>query len=226
MEGESRLLRADLHVHSQFSGDGQMSLATIVAVVRKRELDCIALVDHNTIAGALHLQEIAPFKVIVGEEIDTSAGEITGLFLKEGIPPRLSPEETIARIREQDGLICIPHPFDRLRRSRLKETILLKMVPLIDIIEVFNSRVTLPEDNRRALSFAQRHNLLSGGGSDAHMACEIGRTYVDLPSFDTAQEFLVALSEGKVSGRTSTPLVHLATTWGKFQRKYLTPNRG
>jgi predicted metal-dependent phosphoesterase TrpH len=84
-------------------------------VVRCLELgiNCIAVADHNTIAGALKLREIAPFKIIVAEEILTPAGEIMGLFLNEAVPKGLSPQETISQIRSQGGLVAIPHPLGR-----------------------------------------------------------------------------------------------------------------
>ena len=109
-----QLLRADLHVHTCYSIDCGTPLERIVDHCLRIGINCIAIVDHNTIAGALKLKETAPFKVIVGEEILTRAGELMGLFLTEEVPKGLPPEEAIARIRSQGGLVGIPHPFGRL----------------------------------------------------------------------------------------------------------------
>ena len=106
-------------------------------------LNCIAITDHNTIVGALEVQRIAPFKVIVGEEIGSSEGEVTGLFLKEEVPRGLPPVETARRIKSQGGLVSIPHPFDRFRRGVISRRGLDDLLPYVDIVEVFNSRNNL-----------------------------------------------------------------------------------
>ncbi|HEV3312657.1 MAG TPA: histidinol-phosphatase, partial [Chloroflexota bacterium] len=85
----------------------------IVDAVPRSGLHALALTDHDELVGALELKKRAPFFVIPGEEIKTAHGEIIGLFLQEWIPPKLSPLETIERIREQAGIVYVPHPFDR-----------------------------------------------------------------------------------------------------------------
>ena len=114
-------MRVDLHSHSFYSKDSLSSFEAIIAGVLRSPLDALALTDHDKFEGALELQKRAPFLVIPGEEIKTKNGEIIGLFLKEWIPPQLSPIETIDRIREQDGIVYVPHPFDRVRGSRITE---------------------------------------------------------------------------------------------------------
>ena len=110
------MLKADLHVHSEYSPDSESSLVDIIEHCTAKGINCIAITDHNEIAGAIELKNIAPFTVIVGEEILSSSGEIIGLFLTEHIPAQLSAEETIRRIKDQGGLVLIPHPFDRYFR--------------------------------------------------------------------------------------------------------------
>ena len=97
-----------------------MPLEKIIERCQKVGINCIALCDHGTAEGALKMREIAPFTVIVAEEILTPYGEIMGMFLEETIPSGLSVPETIARIRAQGGLVCIPHPFDTFRHSALR----------------------------------------------------------------------------------------------------------
>ncbi|MCL5960922.1 MAG: PHP domain-containing protein [Chloroflexi bacterium] len=198
-----------------------MSPHVILKAAGARGVNCLAITDHNSIKGSLELQRIAPIRIILAEEIKTLQGEIIGLFLQEEIPRRLSAEETVSKIKEQGGLVYVPHPFDRLRGSRLRRQTLLEIVGQVDIMEVFNSRVTFPRDNALAREFADRFGLAHGGGSDAHVAYEIGRTVVEIPDFETPAEFLIALRQGAVRGRLSPPLVHLASTFRKFRRRYL-----
>lgn len=216
------LIRADLHVHTLLSPDSANPPLRILSACIRRGINRVAITDHNRLKGSLEMRDMAPEAVIVGEEIKTPVGEIIGLFLNEEIPRGLSPEETAGRIREQGGLVMIPHPFDRLRSSRLEESALERLVAasLIDIVEVFNSRTTFLSDSRRAWRFAEQHGLLMGGGSDAHTLDEIGQTYVEMPPFRDQKEFLLSLAQGRVVGRRSLPSVHVRSTLVKWRRKY------
>jgi len=110
------MLRIEMHLHTRYSIDSYLKLETIIEVCQKKDINAVAVTDHGTIEGAEKLREKiekknAKIKVITGEEIFTTKGEIIGLFLKERIPYLLSPEETIRRIKKQGGLVYIPHPF-------------------------------------------------------------------------------------------------------------------
>jgi predicted metal-dependent phosphoesterase TrpH len=205
----SNSLKADLHVHTRYSEDSISPPEKIVEHCLKVGIDCLAITDHNEISGAFEIKRIAPFKVILGEEILTSQGEIIGYFLTEKIPPHLSPEETVARIKAQGGLACIPHPYDRFRSgAKLRNHALDKILPEIDLIEVFNSRTMLLRDSARALEFAQKHALPGTAGSDAHIVQEVGSTYMEIPEFNDAEQFRQALRQGKVFGHRTNFFVH------------------
>jgi len=192
-------LKADLHVHTCYSKDSTSSLEKIVQYCLDTGINCLAITDHDTISGALEMNRIAPFKIIVGEEVLTTCGEIIGLFLTEEIPPHLPPEETVARIKAQGGLVCIPHPFDRFRpHSRLRRDALERIIPDVDLIEIYNSRTFLQRDSSRALQFAQSHGLPCTVGSDAHVIGEIGRSFIELPEFNDAEQFRQAIVKGKI----------------------------
>ncbi len=212
-------MKVDMHVHTCYSRDATLSLENIMESCRRRGLDGVAITDHNTIAGALALKEMAPFLVIVGEEINTTKGEILGFFLKEEIPQGLTPKEAMARIREQGGLVGVPHPLDRVRCSAMGQKALLEIWEELDFLEGFNSRVTFPSDNRKAQALAQAQGLPITAGSDAHTAYEIGRAYVEIPSFNDREGFLEALREAQIFGRLTPPWIHIITTWTKLRAK-------
>ena len=174
----------------------------------KLGINCIAIADHGTAEGALKLQAMAPFQVIVAEEVITPHGEIMGMFLKETIPSWMSVEQVISRIKAQGGLVCIPHPFDTFRRSALDSRMLGKIVDQIDVLEVFNARAILLRDSTRAQAFARKHGLPGSAGSDAHTPGEIGKAYVEMPEFDGPDDFLQALAKGTIVGERSNPLIH------------------
>ena len=220
---QAPLLYGDFHMHTWHSPDCGTPPASLVKRALKVGLTCIAVTDHNSIQGGLDVRELAPeeLKVIVAEEIKTPVGEITGFFLSEVIPRGLSPEETCRRIKDQGGLVSIPHPYDRVRRSVLDPDMLESILPYIDIVEVFNSRTTLLRDSERALAFAEQHNLLKGAGSDAHSTMELGQVHIEMPTFDSVETFKDSLRHAKIRGRRSNPLVHVVTTLTKWKRKYV-----
>jgi predicted metal-dependent phosphoesterase TrpH len=211
------LLKADLHIHTQYSMDCNTPLEKIISQCLKREISCIAVADHGTIEGALKMKNLAPFPVIVAEEILTPLGEIMGMFLKEGIPSGLSLEETISRIRAQEALICIPHPFRTFRSIGLSGNLLEDLVEQIDVIEVFNSRSPLLRSSNKAQAFAEKHGIPASAGSDAHTLHEIGNAYVEMPEFDGRDGFLQALAKGNVFGHRTNPLIHIYSSWARLK---------
>jgi len=205
-------------VHSNYSRDCAMTLEQIVRKCLDRGINCIALTDHGNADGALRLQQIASFTVIVGQEVLTPDGEIMGLFLKETIPSGLSPSEAVSRIKAQGGLVGAPHPFDPLRG--LKRDTLENLLPQMDFVEVFNSRSLLWSHNTQAKRLASQHGLLATAGSDAHTPGEIGKAYVEMPEFAGKEDFRKSLAQGKIVGRRSSPLVHFATTMANLKQRF------
>ncbi len=213
------MLKADLHLHSEYSMDCNTPLEKIIERCQEVGVNCIALCDHGTAEGALRMRELAPFKVIVAEEVLTPYGEIMGMFLEETIPCGLSVAETISRIKAQGGLVCIPHPFDSFRHSALKSRVIEEIADQIDIFEVLNARGILARDSKRAEAFAAKHGLIRSAGSDAHTLREIGNAYVEMPEFEGRDDFLEALKKGKISGHRTSPLVHFASLWNRIKSK-------
>jgi len=191
----------------------------VIEACRKQGIDKVAITDHNTIAGALALREMAPDLVIVGEEIRTNVGEIIAYFVEEEVPKRLSLQEAIARVRGQGGVVGVPHPLDRLRREALGRANLLTIIEQVDLLEVFNARTVFSSNNRRALDLARERGLLASAGSDAHIACEIGHAYVEMPVFDDKDGFLRSLAQGQIVGHLTSPLIHVISTWAKLIKK-------
>ena len=140
-------------------------------------LGAIAVTDHNVFSGAQEVVELARGRdivVIPGEEVKTDGqGEVIGLFLNEEIPRGMSFGDTIAAIKEQGGLVYLPHPFDRMHAIPDAAT-LHRHLAEIDVFEVYNARLLFETYNDEALRFARKYNLTMGAGSDAHVLQGVG----------------------------------------------------
>jgi hypothetical protein len=211
----------DLHCHTRASFDCLSAPGAVVKAAVERGLTHLAITDHDRIDGALEARDLAPtgLTVIVGEEVKTTDGDLICLFLERAIPPGMSAADTIAAAREQGGLVGIPHPFDGLRGSLLRDERLAVLGDRVDWIERHNARV-IGQGNQRAAEFATERGIPGVAVSDAHSILEIGVAYTKLdgdPS--TAAGLLAALanlpSDQLVPGRASlvvrawTPLAKL-----------------
>lgn len=216
--GEGReWIRADLHTHTHHSLDAFPSPADLVRRAAEVGLDRIAVTDHGSIRGALEARERDPERVIVGEEIRCRCRtEVIGLFLSSHVPDGLRVEEAVDRIRQQGGVVYVPHPFAYLRRPGERAR---RALALADVVEVVNARAFLPFWNRRADRAADRRELPAGAGSDAHRLRELGRAHVRLPAFRDADGFLEAVDRAEPELlRTTGPEGHLLSVGWKAAR--------
>ena len=190
-----------MHAHTRWSGDSTTTVDELVGAVADSGLDVVCITDHNAIAGASELIDVLTCRVVVGEEVRTSAGELIGLFLTERIPVGISPVEAAEQIHAQGGVVYVPHPFDPMRRN-LSEAALHDLADrgLLDAIEVRNSKTSLDSLNERASRFATDFDLAAGAGSDAHVPNALGASCVDMPDFRGPSDFVTHLRAGVVRG--------------------------
>ncbi|MYD36487.1 MAG: PHP domain-containing protein [Dehalococcoidia bacterium] len=216
-------MRADFHIHTRVSPDSQLTPEALIRACQRKGIDIIAVTDHHAIRGALEVREIAPFPIIIGADLRTADGEIVGLFLEKDIPCGLSAKESVKRIKDQGGIVQVPHPFDRFRRKRITLPALMDILPDVDLIEAFNARTTLRRDTMLGVEFIrehrEKHNIRPVGVSDAHTAREIGNAYTDIPAFEGREDFMDALRHASIHGKRTTPLIHLTTHWTVLSKK-------
>lgn len=189
------MLRVDLHLHSDFSHDGQSSLEQLIERARKCSLDRIALTDHNTVDGAVKLARMAPALAIIGEEAKTREGEVIGLFISRRLPPYLRPEEVMDLIHEMGGLTYIPHPLDP-RRSHFRAERIVDLADRIDIIETYNPWCDAGA-NRASAALARDLDKVTATGSDAHSAHELGRSWMEMDEYSDVSDFLEKLRHAR-----------------------------
>jgi hypothetical protein len=199
----STSVRVDLHNHTSHSSDGMMTPARLLQTARRNGVGCIAITDHNTVAGALEalaLSEADPTlpRVIPGVEISTAHGDVIGLYVREPIPRGLSAADTMARIRELGGLVYLPHPFDIIRRGTISSAVREQVAAEADIVEVLNGRSLSSVSVKNSARLAQRHSKPAGAGSDAHGRTEVGRAYVAVERQPAREDLAALLAAGRL----------------------------
>lgn len=194
-------VRVDFHSHTMWSGDSTTTPDEVAVAVVAAGIDVLCVTDHGTVNGARALAGELPCRVVVGQEVRTREGELIGLFLTDRLPPGLPAREVAHRIRDQGGLVYVPHPFDPTRHC-LQEAALAELAAagLVDVVEAFNAKTSLRHLNDRAAAFAARHGLAAGAGSDAHVPEAFGAAYVEVPDFSGPAGLLRSLAEGRIVG--------------------------
>jgi predicted metal-dependent phosphoesterase TrpH len=216
-----RMPRLDMHLHTSASPDCRCAPERVVERAVRLGLDRIVITDHDEIWGALRARDLDPERVLVGEEVRTREGvDVIGILLEHRIAPGQSLAESCAAIREQGGIVYLPHPFD-IRRggggSWLEQRV--EVVEMVDVVEVHNARTWRAALDRRADEWAEAHGKLRGAGSDAHTLGEMGRGVVELPDFAPEREaMLAALGRGRVVvARRSSPARSLLSTYATLR---------
>ena len=164
-------MKIDFHIHTCYSYDSLMKPEKILYVAKKRGLNGIVVCDHNTIKGGLEVNKInrdEDFWVIIGAEISTNAGDLTGLFLHKEIESR-DFHDVVKEIRSQNGKVLLNHPYKAHDLSKID-------LSKIDFIEGYNSRLS-KVDNEKAIKLAKENNIPIVAGSDAHLYSEIANCY-------------------------------------------------
>jgi len=203
----------DLHCHTRGSFDCLSAPKDVVKAAAARGLTHLAITDHDRIDVALEARELAPagLTILIGEEVKTRDGDLIAMFLERAIPPGMSAADTIAAVREQGGLVGLPHPFDKLRGSILRDESMAHVVSAVDWVETHNARL-IGKGNELALEFAMERGLPGVAVSDAHSVMEVGVAYTAVdgdPS--TPAGLLAALARSEVIPGRATMYIRIWT---------------
>lgn len=212
-------MRMDLHMHTEASWDCLSDPHALLERAKSRGMHRIAITDHNVLGTALRMAEEFPDEVIAGEEVKTAEGiDVIGLYLKREIPRGTPAAEVCRLIKDQGGVVYLPHPFARGKGGAGRFT--ERLAPQLDVVEVFNARMHPEHLNEPAEDFAARWGLPRGAGSDAHTVGEVAGGFVEVPVHDNQPDGLLrALRSSRVRGRTAPWAVHLASTWAKVRKR-------
>lgn len=203
-------MRVELHSHTRVSPCATISPDKLANLAAARGIDVLFVTDHDRIDAAAYLVRSAATRVIIGEEISTSDGDLLGLFLREAIPPGLRAEESAKRIKAQGGVVAIPHPCDIFRKKRFKPDRLKEFLQsgLVDCIEAWNSRNIMRSSNQKAYELGGKYGLPVFSASDSHTAVEVGKSGVCMDDFKDSETFLKALRGAELIREKSPLWVH------------------
>lgn len=194
----------DCHLHTVHSGDAVTTPEQMLQGARSAGLDVIAVTDHHVVDAAKRMQELAAdygVRVVVGEEIRTPLGEIIGLFLTERVPYVLPLADAAARVRDQGGVVYVPHAFDPVRSGLGRRGLdQLAEAGLLDVIEAYNAKVPDEAVNDLARAAAAEFGVPTGAGSDAHDPEGIGAVFVELDEFSDRDGYLQSLRDASITG--------------------------
>lgn len=206
-----------IHIHTNYSFDSDIAIDRLADVLDREGFGCVAVTDHDTIDGAIQLSRAAKAKVIIGEEISTANGHLIGLFLERRVRPGMSALDTAKAIRDQGGIVLLPHPFIRMFGCALG-SVSWKLEGWIDAVEIFNAQNLSPVADRKAVAFANKLNLPGFVGSDSHLSFSIAPCYQLMADVASPAGFLHSLRSAEfiVSRHPFSYFVESAIRTAKF----------
>lgn len=212
------MYKIDFHTHSIASPDGGITRKQYQKALHTGLLDYIAVTDHNQIHFAQLLQQEFGDRIIVGEEIMTTEGEIVGLYLEDAVKPGQTPQETVAAIKAQGGLVYIPHPFETVRKG-LQASVLDEIAEYIDLIEICNGRALMQNRSAQAAVWSRLARKIGAASSDAHGYRGLGKTYTLLSEPPTRDNLLKILESSSVQAGSPGVRAVLYPTLNRLRKR-------
>ena len=211
-------MKADLHVHTYFSGYSKLPFLSgvvkesyntpnqVYGIAKARGMDLIAITDHDSIDGALELSDHSD--VLVGSEVTAefpndqtcvhlNVLDITAHQHREIQRLRVDIRQLMPYLQSQKIFTSLNHLASGIT-GPITGTHVAALLPWIDAVEIRNGSRLL-EQNRTAVGVATGNNKTGIAGSDAHTPYGIGRTWTDARAASTKNEFLRELRNGRVT---------------------------
>lgn len=216
-----------IHNHTESSKYSTNSKEHFSKAFDQGIIDKVAITDHDYIRSAQEFQKyFGEKRIIVGEEISTTDGDLIGLFLKKFVPTGVSAERAIQHIHNQGGLVLASHPYDP--KKGIGEELLNKLKDEIDIVEIFNSwrfrSIKKPlmskKVNEMAEKWVKENNKPGVASSDSHYDTNIGRSYTVVEDFDSPEELIFNLQQDGVEHVKRNAVINFKSFQTYFKGKF------
>jgi predicted metal-dependent phosphoesterase TrpH len=185
-------VKADLHVHTNYSSDSTITPEELILYAKKRGLTAVAVTDHDRVDGAQKISKETDFLVIPGTEVSSLGGHIIGLNVQEAIPKGLAANETVDRIHQAGGIAIACHPFALFKGSVGKH-----VSKTFDAVETRNaSSFPYKSATKKAEMLADRFGLPKVAGTDAHIGQAIGYAYTMVEAELSVEAIVKGITEG------------------------------
>ena len=204
----AQILRTELHCHNIYSNyqnessripfDCGVTIEEQLDGALMKEIDVLFVTNHNTLDGYRQILEYKQnhnkyhcIKIYPAEEVTIdNKGHVIAYGIAEEIKPGLTLEETLDRVKAQNGLSCAAHPFAVSNGIREKAV-------LCDLIESFNSNNIDIFSNIISDKFSEENMMNKVAGSDSHVASTIGRCINTVESENNMDSVLNSMRKGK-----------------------------
>jgi predicted metal-dependent phosphoesterase TrpH len=179
-------MRIDFHVHSTHSGDGQNTIGELALEAKKRNLDAIAICDHNVLTPRTKTN-VKGLLILFGEEVSCAEGHACIFGVKRAYPRGIRVRELVRKVHAEGGIVVIPHPFSRWRDGMGE----LAFKAGADAVEKYNGADPL----NNMLAMGRKYN--GTAGSDAHSVHELGNAYTEMDCAPSERAILEAVRKGR-----------------------------
>ena len=171
-------LVADLHCHTCLSFDGYTTELELLHACKVCGIDVIAVTEHNIINSSLKIDNFKRkgIKVIAGCEYTSDKGaHIIGLFVSQELSGAATSMEIISHIRNQGGLVLIPHPYKAGSGLCAVYKNPVSELRNSDLIELFNGgHLSCDAELVRVRKLAEIYGLKMIASSDSHKVSHVG----------------------------------------------------
>ncbi|MCY3410477.1 MAG: PHP domain-containing protein [Candidatus Heimdallarchaeota archaeon] len=200
-------MKADLHVHSEFSWDSKVPIRNYIQEAKSKGIDIISITDHNDTRSheviKVLQQETKGLLWVPGQEVSTKDGHLLVYGWLPTIERDLSMADTVKRVKELGEelgvkVACItPHPYDFLRSGsgeKWRQSGVLG-------IETLNASSLFNYFNWKAKKRSEMMDIAKLGNSDCHRKEEFAYAYNELPECNTIEDVLDSLPKAIARGK-------------------------
>lgn len=211
------MYKYDLHVHSKYSGDNDSEPEDIIESAIEVGLDGIAFTEHYSYEASEYIAALQEkyqkwISIIRGVEFSAREGHclVFGVNTDKALQKNASIEHIIDVVDALGGITIPAHPYrgsegigDRIFR-----------LPKLMAIEGYNG-CNIHAFNHQSIEAAAKLGICFTGGSDAHLATDVGSCYTIFKEPATQDNIVNLLKKGQFTGLDNRRISRLVNFFGR-----------